>query len=105
MSVDRLLFEDSTPDPKGRPHRVIISARATEDGAVNVVGVYQGALVEECFGDWDHEFGLTIPARHVPSAMIALLAHRWEKTDGFDYSALQRLLTAENIPFENWVWS
>lgn len=101
----RTLRDNRTPDPKGRPHTERIDASVEPDGSVVITGVFQGEQVEEWFGDWDHEFGLTIPADKVPLALVEILALLFSPEHRLEYSDLRKRLDENGLASNVWVWT
>ena len=100
------VFLDETPDPQGRKHRAQIRARPTPEGGLEIDGVYQGAMVEEFWGDWDHEFGLTLPPAAMPAALTALLRHALQTgAEPLTWSGLIEILQAAGITPNDWSYT
>ncbi|WP_284164439.1 hypothetical protein [Frigidibacter sp. SD6-1] len=104
MTKSRRLREDQTPDSKGRDHLETIGATIQEDGAVRISGAFMGAAVEEFFGDFDHEFGLTIPAEKVAEALVEILALLFANPE-FHFSDLAKRLEEAGCAKDRWVWT
>jgi hypothetical protein len=98
-----LIFLDESPDPKGRKHRAEISANPTPDGGLKIDGVYQGAMVEEYWGDWDHEFGLTLPPEAMATALTAVMRHGFQSgAEPLTWTRLIEILKEAGITPDLW---
>lgn len=81
-----------------------IEARITDTGAVAVSGHDIGAAPQDWWGDEDYEYGVTIPADHKDSLLLALLEQLYTGNP-HTVEDLKQWLAQKGIPhtFQTWV--
>lgn len=98
------LFKERIETAKG-PDTTDISLTVNQDGSLRIDGCYAGPYAVSFWGDWDHEFWLTIPAGHLPAVLAATLRDGFTRKDRLTYAALKDLLRHAEVPFEEGHWT
>lgn len=98
------LFKERIETPDG-PDTADITLTIAADGAARIDGCYAGPKAQRFWGDWDHEFWLTIPAGHLPNLLALSLRHGFTLGTRMTFDTLKDLLRQVGIPFEEGHWT
>jgi len=98
------LYHDRCESPDGAD-TTQLDLMFQPDGSLKIDGVYAGPKAEKVWGDWDHEFWMTVPASHA-QAFLALIARDAFTRDGrLTYGTLCELVEKAEIPVEKGHWT
>lgn len=98
------LFSERIESPDGAD-TTSISLSFKPDGGVQIDGCYSGPQAEKFWGDWDHEFWLTVPASHAQAFLAALARDAFTRDGRLTFSNLRTLCIAQGIPIDEGHWT